>query len=125
MELHGTRPTNLLPLALVEQRTGYRKSKLYDLLKVGGFPRPVRDGRTIRFVEREVDQWVADRIAERDATLGRDAPILLTEAQKAAELGCSVSYLQKDRAKTCPAVAFRRVGPHVRYLPSAAQAVAA
>lgn len=124
MELHGNRPTSLLPLAVVEQRTGYRKSKLYDLLKVGGFPRPVRDGRTIRFVESEVDQWVADRIAERDAAMG-DTPILLTEAAKAAELGCSVSYLQKDRAKACPAVSFRRVGPHVRYAPGASQAVPA
>ena len=119
MELYGTRPTSLLPLAVVEQRTGYRKSKLYDLLKVGGFPHPVRDGRTIRFVEREVDQWIAKRIEERDAAL-QDKPVLLTERQKAAELGCSVSYLQKDRRKTCPAVSFRRVGPHVRYLPSGA-----
>jgi prophage regulatory protein len=122
MEVHGNRPTSLLPLAIVEQRTGYRKSKLYDLLKVGSFPRPVRDGRTIRFVEREVDQWVAARIAERDAAL-LDKPALLTETEKAAELGCSVSYLQKDRAKTCPAVPFIRVGPHVRYSPGALQAV--
>ena len=125
MDLHGNRPTSLLPLAVVEQRTGYRKSTIYDLLKVGGFPRPVRDGRTIRFVEREVDQWVADRIAGRDATLGRDKPVLLTETQKAAELGCSVSYLQKDRAKTCPAVPFVRVGPHVRYAPGIAQGATA
>ena len=123
MELHGNRPTSLLPLPVVEQRTGYRKSKLYDLLKAGGFPRPVRDGRTIRFVEHEIDRWVADRIAERDAALN-DTPVLLTETQKAAELGCSVSYLQKDRARTCPAVPFKRVGPHVRYLPGVAQGVA-
>ena len=120
MELHGTRPTSLLPLCVVEQRTGYRKSKLYALLTVGGFPRPVRDGRTIRFVEHEVDKWIATRIAERDAAL-QDKPVLLTEREKAGELGCSVSYLQKDRAKTCPAVPFTRVGPHVRYLPGASQ----
>ena len=124
MEVHGNRPTRLLPLPVVEQRTGYKKSKIYNLLASGGgFPRPVRDGRTIRFVEREIDQWVANRIAERDAAL-HEAPILLTEREKAAELGCSVSYLQKDRAKACPAVPFMRVGPHVRYSPGASQALA-
>lgn len=109
-------PLRLLPLAVVEDRTGFRKSKIYELLKTpGAFPRPVKAGRSIRFVDTEINAWVAARIAERDALCGTAAPVLVTETEVAAVLNVSVSYLQKDRLKQQPTVPFVRVGPHVRY----------
>jgi len=110
------RPIRLLTLHEVEQRTGYRKTKLYELLdEPGAFPQPVRHGRNIRFVESEVDAWIAARIAERDATIGATKPLLVTEKEVAAALRVSTSFLQKDRLAELPRVPFVRVGPHVRY----------
>lgn len=110
---HPTR--RLLTLREVEQRTGYRKSKLYASFKARAFPQPVRlDTRSIRFVESEVDEWIAARIAERDAKVP-DTQILVTEEDVAAAVGLSVSYLQKDRLSASPRVPFLRVGPHIRY----------
>lgn len=39
----------------------------------------------------------------------------LTEAQKAAEMQCSTSFLQKDRMKPKPAVDYKRFGGLIRY----------
>ncbi len=99
MEPNATTPTRsaLLTVKEVEQRIGYRKSKLYQLVSAGAFPQPVRLGRRdIRFVDHEVDQWVAARIQERDATVGKAKPVLLTEQQIADAIGVSRSWLQKD-----------------------------
>jgi prophage regulatory protein len=118
--MHATqdvRVLRLLPLSVVEHRTGYRKSKLYELLAANTFPRPVRDGRNVRFVEHEVEHWIRERIRERDAACEQDKPRLLNEREKAAELGLSVSTLQKDRRREQPRYPFVRVGPHVRYAP--------
>lgn len=50
----------------VLRRTGLSNSQLYRLIAAGRFPRPVSIGdRAVAFVCSEVDQWVAQRIAER------------------------------------------------------------
>jgi len=41
------------------------KSRIYELIKSGDFPQPVKLGRRIAFVESEIDNWIAQRIAER------------------------------------------------------------
>ena len=38
-----------------------------------------------------------------------------SEAEKAVELGISVSWLQKDRLKSQPQIEFKRYGRTVRY----------
>jgi prophage regulatory protein len=108
---------DLLPIGVVEQRTGLKKSRIYQLIAAGAFPQPVRAGaRAIRFVSTEVDAWVAARIAERDATIGKTKRMLVKEAEVAAAIGVSVSWLQKDRGRADgPRIPCERVGPHVRY----------
>jgi len=118
METRGITPTGraLLTLRAVEQLTGYKKSKLYNLIAAGAFPQPVRLNRDIRFPSDEIDAWVAQKIAERDATLGTRAPVLVNERECAAAIGVSVSWLQKDRGRDDgPRIPFVRVGPFVRY----------
>lgn len=52
----------------VESRTGLGKSCIYQMANDGTFPRPVLlSGRAVGWVASEVDDWLADRIAERDA----------------------------------------------------------
>ena len=47
-------------------RVGLSRSEIYRLLSLNKFPRPCPLGTRLKaFVEAEVDQWVADKIAGR------------------------------------------------------------
>jgi prophage regulatory protein len=53
----------------VKRRTGLSTSTLYALMARDEFPRQVSlgSGTAVGWVEAEVDQYIADRVAERDA----------------------------------------------------------
>ncbi len=56
-------------------RVGYHPEHLMRLVRQGKFPRPVQLGpRSVAFVEEEVNAWLKDRIAERDAGVGTKRP---------------------------------------------------
>lgn len=51
----------------VTQKTGLSKSSIYDLMAQGLFPKTVNlGGRSVAFVEAEIDAWMAARIAARN-----------------------------------------------------------
>ncbi len=55
-------------LPTVRARTGLSRSELYRKVALGNFPAPVKLGeRASAWNAAEVDQWIADRIAARDA----------------------------------------------------------
>jgi prophage regulatory protein len=59
------RPT-LLRLREVKQRTGLSRTTIYASEGKGKFPRRVVIGpRAVAWVEAEIDQWITDRIEER------------------------------------------------------------
>lgn len=63
-----TTAPRLLRLPDVLARVGLRRSRVYDLVADGSFPRPVKlSARAIAWVESEVDTWVQERIDERDS----------------------------------------------------------
>lgn len=117
MQQHAVQqpPARLLRLPDVEARTGFKQSFLFAAIKEGTFPRPVKVGRTIAFVEAEIDAWVRARIADRDGAAGHVEKLLVTEAELAPALGISTSFLQKDRMRESPAIPFVRLGTAVRY----------
>ncbi|MEQ5666708.1 AlpA family transcriptional regulator [Providencia alcalifaciens] len=56
---------SLIRLPEVMRRTGFSKPYLYKLISDDKFPKQVKIGtRSIAFVESEVDEWVANKIAE-------------------------------------------------------------
>lgn len=57
----------LEPGEVAWSRAGLSRSRAYELMSRGEFPKPVKLGRAIRFVSSEVDAWIAARIAERDS----------------------------------------------------------
>ena len=60
--------TTLLPLAEVMCRTTLGKTRIYQLVSEGSFPRPVRLGaRRVAWHDGEVEAWIAERLAEREA----------------------------------------------------------
>jgi len=50
----------------VEEKTGRSTSWLYDAMAQGKFPRPIRDGRSVRWLEHEIDEYLDQLTAERD-----------------------------------------------------------
>lgn len=64
-----TQPIRMLRLAQVIDATGLRRSKLYELQAQGDFPRRVKiASRSVGWVEAEVQDWLARRIAESSAS---------------------------------------------------------
>ena len=58
----------LLRLPQVKLRTGLSRSELYRRIAAGVFPAPVKIGeRASAWSLTEVERWIAERIAERDA----------------------------------------------------------
>ena len=59
----------LLRLPQVIERTNLKRSTIYDLMAKGRFPKPVKitGARLNTWPAEEVEQFVADRTAEREA----------------------------------------------------------
>ena len=52
----------------VEARVGLRRSTIYQGVADGTFPRTVRLGaRSVGWLAHEVERWLADRVAAREA----------------------------------------------------------
>jgi prophage regulatory protein len=58
--------TRFIDFAEAQRRTGKCRTAIYDGIKVGSFPRPIKDGSKTLFVEAEVEQYLRERIAARD-----------------------------------------------------------
>lgn len=64
LSLQTPTPPALIRRKLVEARTGLARSTIYERLKSGDFPKPVALGsRSVGWVESEIDEWIAARIA--------------------------------------------------------------
>lgn len=60
-------PSRLIALTEVRARVGLSKTTIYDWIAAGEFPRQVQLGGTqVRWVEAEIDAWIAARIDARD-----------------------------------------------------------
>jgi len=63
----------LLRLSAVLDRTGCTRSKLYEMMGRGEFPKPVKIDSCAHWPESKVNGWIADRIAESEAATGEAA----------------------------------------------------
>ncbi len=71
MAEHGQRALVILRRRQVEARTGLAKSSLYDKVRAGDFPAPVKLGaRSVGWYAHLVDDWLA---ARPTASSGRHA----------------------------------------------------
>lgn len=67
----GTGVLALERLPQVESRTGLSRSEIYRRAAARTFPAPIKIGpRASAWSVREIDAWIADRVAERDAKAG-------------------------------------------------------
>ncbi len=57
----------LLTIGQVMQQCGLRSTTIYERIKLGTFPAPVKNGTSSRWISTEIDGWIARLIAARDA----------------------------------------------------------
>ena len=56
----------ILRRAEVEAKTGFKRAHIYNLMKDGKFPKPMRLGvRAVGWDSVEIEQWITDRRNER------------------------------------------------------------
>ncbi|RUW41354.1 MAG: AlpA family phage regulatory protein [Mesorhizobium sp.] len=56
----------------VLDRVSFSKTHIYRKIANGSFPRPVQLGsHKVAFLEREIEDWMIDRLAARDLAVGR------------------------------------------------------
>lgn len=68
MEQAHTPPARLMRLREVLAQTSLGRTAVYDRVRSGQFPRPVALTKTARaWRSDEIDAWIAQRCAERDA----------------------------------------------------------
>ncbi|WP_370607813.1 helix-turn-helix transcriptional regulator [Citrobacter meridianamericanus] len=64
-----TVPTSILndkfvDMTFITQLTGLTDKWFYKLIKDGEFPKPIKLGRSSRWLESEVEAWLQQRIAQ-------------------------------------------------------------
>ena len=56
----------LITLGHLETLVGFKKSKLYELIHEGDFPKPLKIGRSSRWRSSEIEAWI-EKIAEESS----------------------------------------------------------
>lgn len=55
----------LLPFAVAQGLVGISRSQIYVLLEKGIFPKPAKIGRCNYFSERELHEWINEKLSQR------------------------------------------------------------
>lgn len=53
--------SRLLKLTAVEEKVGYKRAKIYQMIKEGQFPAPEKIGRSSRWHEEAVNDWIDNK----------------------------------------------------------------
>ena len=66
--MERTQPQSLLPIRSVQAQTNLGRTKIYDLIRKGDFPAPIKLGaRTARWPAAAIDAWIQKKIDAQGA----------------------------------------------------------
>ncbi len=65
-EGHMIQHESLLPLKAVRAKVGIGTTAIYQHMKSGTFPKPVKEGTRSLWIASEVDGWIKQRIEARN-----------------------------------------------------------
>lgn len=58
----------LIRLAAVQERVSMGRTAVYELIKAGKFPRPVKVGAASAWIDVEITRWIEELAAKRDTS---------------------------------------------------------
>jgi len=58
-------PKRIIRLPAVIELVGLKRTAIYERIKMGDFPKPVKLGRASGWVESEMQAWIETRMKER------------------------------------------------------------
>ena len=64
-------PKKLFKFNDLSGAVGLCRSRIYALIQVEQFPRPIKIGKSARWVVAEIDDWIARKVHARDTQLAR------------------------------------------------------
>jgi prophage regulatory protein len=64
-EQHVHNSTRLLRMPQVLDRVGLKKTVIYERIKAGTFPKPIKLGSASAWPESEVDNWIAQQVEQQ------------------------------------------------------------
>lgn len=67
MDESSLKAASLLRLPAVKARTAMGRTMLYDLMRTGQFPKPVKVGGASAWVDVEITKWMESLVASRNA----------------------------------------------------------
>ncbi|EEE2765297.1 AlpA family phage regulatory protein [Salmonella enterica] len=67
MSMIDIRSDQMVDMAFIVRFTGMTDKWFYKLIQEGKFPKPVKFGRSSRWIEREVKEWLEARINDSGA----------------------------------------------------------
>ena len=83
--------TRVLRRPEVQRRTGLGRTAIYVLMAEGKFPAPIRlTAKAVGWLEAEVTEWIAARVAERDIPRASHADVEIDQ------IGTSSNLLRSD-----------------------------
>jgi prophage regulatory protein len=56
----------LLTIKNITEQTGFKKSTIYKFIKTKNFPKPRKFGKSSRWLEEEVEEWIQKEINKGD-----------------------------------------------------------
>lgn len=62
---HPSFPPALLAFEPLSHYVGFGRSSIYQQIAAGEFPKPIKIGKSSRWVKAEVDAWISSRCAQR------------------------------------------------------------
>lgn len=62
----------LLSGRATDEKAGTSRPHRYVLIREGKFPQQIKVGRRSFWLESEIDQWIADRVRERDERIAAE-----------------------------------------------------
>ncbi len=65
---HYQANTRLLRMPQVLDRVGLKKTVIYEQIKAGTFPKPIKLGSASAWPEKEIDTWITTQIEQQRRT---------------------------------------------------------
>ena len=83
--------TTILRMIELKRKVKLSRTSIYSRVADGDFPKPISlGGRSIGWLEEEIDSWLKKKVASRDVLTGGDAALVGDQGQLPVSIGALI-----------------------------------